>query len=56
MRKYGRARQVTDDNIIRLMRIVCCVIKATITQSEYVLIIAFIRKEWSRERALRLLL
>ena len=35
MEKYGRARQATDDNIIR------CITKATDTHSEYVILIAF---------------
>jgi hypothetical protein len=34
--KYGRARQATDDNIIH---------------SEYVILIAFTRQQWLRERA-----
>ena len=42
MRKnIARAGQATDDNIIRRMRIVCCVPKATDTSSEYVILIAF---------------
>jgi len=41
MSKYGRARQATDDNIIRRMRIVCWITKFTNTHSEYVILIAF---------------
>jgi len=29
MEKYGRARQATDDKIIRCMHIACCMTKAT---------------------------
>jgi hypothetical protein len=53
--KYGTARQATDDNIIRRMRIACWVTKATDTHSEYVILIAFPRQQWSRERATVLL-
>jgi hypothetical protein len=40
-KKYGRARQTTDDNIIRRMRFACRITKATDTHSEYVILIAF---------------
>jgi hypothetical protein len=49
--KYGRARQATDDNIIRHMRFAWWISKATDTHSEYVLLIAFPRQQWLRERA-----
>jgi hypothetical protein len=49
--KYGRARQATDDNIIRRMRITCRITKATDTHAEYVVLIAFPRQQWLRERA-----
>jgi hypothetical protein len=49
--KYGRATQATDDNIIRRMRFACWITKATDTQSEYVILIAFPRQQWLRERA-----
>jgi hypothetical protein len=49
--KYGRARQATDDNIIRRMRFACWITKATDTHSEYVILIAFRRQQWLRERA-----
>jgi hypothetical protein len=39
--KYGKARQATDDNIIRRMRIACWITKATVTQSEYVIFLFF---------------
>jgi hypothetical protein len=49
--KYGTAGQATDDNIIRRMRFACWITKATDTHSEYVVLIAFPRQQWSRERA-----
>jgi hypothetical protein len=49
--KCGRARQVTDGNIIRRMHIACCITKATDTRSEYVIIIVFPQQQWLRERA-----
>jgi hypothetical protein len=48
--KYGTARQATDGNIIRRMRFACWVTKATDTHSEHVIIIAFPREQWLRER------
>jgi hypothetical protein len=47
----GRARQVTDDNIARRMPVACWITKATDTRSEYVIFIAFPRKQWLRERS-----
>ena len=52
MEKYGRARQATDDNIIRRMRFACWITKATDTHSQYIILIAFPRQQWLRERAL----
>jgi hypothetical protein len=49
--KYGTARQATDDNIIRRMRIACQITKATDTHSEYLILIAFRQQQWLRERA-----
>jgi hypothetical protein len=49
--KYGTARQATDDNIIRRMRFACWITKATDTHSENVILIAFLRQQWLRERA-----
>jgi len=49
--KYGTARQATDENIIRRMRSACWITKVTDTHSEYVILVAFQRQEWSRERA-----
>jgi len=40
-KKYGRARQATDGNILRYMRTACWILKATNTHSEYVILIAF---------------
>jgi hypothetical protein len=42
--KYGSARQVTDENIIRRMRFACWITKTINTQSEYVILIAFPRQ------------
>ena len=56
MGKYGRIRQATDENTIRRMRIACWIPKATDTDSEYVIITAFLRQQWLRERALILFL
>jgi hypothetical protein len=50
MWKNGTARQATDDNIIRRMRFACWITKATDTQSEYVILIAFPQQQWLRER------
>ena len=51
MEKYGRARQATDDNIIRRMRFACWITKATDIHSEYATLIAFARQQWLGERA-----
>ena len=40
-KKYGTARQATDDNIIRRMRIACWMTEAADTHSEYVILISF---------------
>jgi hypothetical protein len=48
---YGTAKQATDDNTIRRMRFACWVIKATDTDSEHVIVIAFQPQQWLRERA-----
>jgi hypothetical protein len=49
--KYGTARQVTDDNIIRRMRFAYRITKATDTHTKYLILIAFPRQQWLRERA-----
>ena len=46
VKTFGRARQTTDDNIIRRMRIACWINKATDRHSEYVIFIAFPRQQW----------
>jgi hypothetical protein len=53
--KYCRARRASDDNIIRRMRVACCITKATHTYLEYLILTAFPRERWFRERALFLL-
>jgi hypothetical protein len=54
--KYGTAGQAADVNIIRRVRFACWITKATDTHSEYVILIAFPRQQWLRERALVLCL
>jgi hypothetical protein len=49
--KYGTARQATDGNIIRRMRIACWITKATDIHSEYIIYTAFARQQWLHERA-----
>ena len=51
MEKHGRARQVTDGNVMRRMRFAFWMIKITNTRSEYVILAAFPRKQWLSERA-----
>jgi hypothetical protein len=47
---FGRAKQVTDDNIIQHMRFEFWTSKATDTHSDYEILIAFPRQQWLRER------
>ena len=55
MEKYRTAGQATDDSIIiRRMRFLCWVTKATDTHSEYEILIGFLRQQWVHERALML--
>jgi hypothetical protein len=49
--KFRTARQTTDDNIIRHIRFARSITKATDTHSEYVILIAFPRQQFLRERA-----
>jgi hypothetical protein len=49
--KYCTAGQVTDDDIILRMRIAWWIPKATNTHSEHVILTAFARKQWFRDRA-----
>ena len=51
MEKHGRAGQATDDNIIRSMRNVRWIPKATNTHTEYVMLIAFPLQQWLQECA-----
>jgi hypothetical protein len=48
--KYGTVRRATDDNIIRRMRFACRMTKAAQTH-DYVILSAFPRQQWLRERA-----
>ena len=50
MEKYGRAREATDGNIIWRMRVACWITKATNTHWAYIIVTAFLRQEWLRER------
>ena len=50
-KKYGKDGQATDDNIILRMRFACWITKVTDTHSEYVMLIAFLLQQLSRERA-----
>ena len=45
-KKYGRAGQATDDNIIQRMRFACWVTRPTDTHSEYAIFIAYPRQKW----------
>jgi hypothetical protein len=49
--KYSTARLVVDDNIMPRIRFACWITKATDTPSECVILIAFPRQQWLRERA-----
>ena len=52
MEKYCKTGQDKDDNITRRMRFACRINKAPDTHSEgYVILIAFSRQQWLRERA-----
>jgi hypothetical protein len=54
MWKYGTAVRAVGGNIMRRLRFSCWVTKPTETHSEYVLLTAFPRQRWFRERALLL--
>jgi hypothetical protein len=49
--KLGSAREATDDNIIWRMRIAWWITKVADTHSECVILLAFARQHWLRERA-----
>ena len=52
MENYGTVRQATYDNVIRRKRIWCWIIpNATDTHWEHIILTAFPRKQWLRERA-----
>lgn len=51
MGKYGRARHVTDENIVQGMCFTCWITKATDTDSEYVILTAFLWQHWLHECA-----
>jgi hypothetical protein len=48
--KYGTVREATDDNVTAHAHC-CSITKATETHSEYILLTAFPRQQWLRERA-----
>ena len=48
MKEYGRAGEAARDNIIRRMGFACWITKVTDTHSEYVILVAFPRQQWSR--------
>jgi hypothetical protein len=48
--KHATVRKAKDENIIRRMRFACWITKAKGTHSEYVILIAFPRQQWLRER------
>ena len=50
-KKGDTARQVTDGNIIRRMRVASWIPKATNTYLECVILIAFTQQQWLHERA-----
>jgi hypothetical protein len=44
--KYGGGRQASDDNILWHIHIVCWIIKAAYTHSEYVVLFALPWQQW----------
>jgi len=51
---YGTAGQATDDNKIWRMRLVCWKTQAAKIHTEYVILLAFARQNYLRERASKL--
>ena len=51
MEKSCTAENAIDDNIIEGMWVACWISKATDTNSEYVVLIAFPQQQWLRESA-----
>ena len=45
-KKYDRAHQVTDDNMLRRLHFSCVIRKATNTHSERVTLITFPLQQW----------
>jgi hypothetical protein len=54
VKKYGRAIQATDDNIIRCVCVASWITKATDTHTEYITLIAFPWQQLLCEHALML--
>jgi len=50
-KKYGTARQVTHEDIVRRVRIICWITKATDTHSEHVIFTAFPLQQLLHARA-----
>ena len=50
-KKYGKARQATDENIIRRMPVQSWIKKAKNTQIKYMIVIAFPWQQWLCDRA-----
>jgi hypothetical protein len=48
--KYGTAGQATGDSMIWRMRLSCWVTEGTDTNSGYVVLTAFPRQQWLRQR------
>jgi hypothetical protein len=49
--KYGGVTKATDYNILLRMRIACWITKAANTHYKYIILTAFSRQQWLRERA-----
>jgi len=50
LKKYGSARQATDNKIKCRIRLACWIPKATNTHSQYVTLTAFPWQQWLRKR------
>jgi len=51
-KKYGRAGEVADGNVIVRMRFPCWITTATNADSEYIILVTFLLQQWLRERIL----
>jgi len=49
--KYGRSREIADEDIKRRMRFACWIPKATVTLPEHVIFIACPLQQWLQEHA-----